>query len=644
MPAHLIAKEGPLAGLVLNFEEGDDWIIGRDPDVADLVVEDSTVSRKHARIVKTPQGFFLQNLSRVNPALVNGEKQETRVLLHEGDLIQIGNHHFVFSEKDAAETDVPPSKKTKKPPKNKKNVQQTDRGDYDDIFGELEEPLPPAREESEEEKTYVPAEETTHDQEITAYDTIFEDLEDLEEQGEVPFHLLQPAQLLLKVISGPNAGAEIGIEKGKSYVIGKDSNSCDIVFQDLSVSRNHARISVTPEGTIELEDLGSKNGTSVNGTLISEKTTVTSQDIISLGTTVFLIIDREAPQETIYSPMVPSYESSRESDSSQPGTENSRQAEEEATERAERETDWKQTPIPTKHIILAASFLAIFLIIFVSFFSLFKSHHLEIVHKEPVGQISDALAKFTDVQFSYNPGSGRLFLTGHVLSSVEYQELMYRIGEISFIQNIDNTVVIDELVWKMANDILNDTPAWRTVSIHSPKAGSFVASGYVATSGDAALLNEYLTVNFPYLDRLENDVAIEEVLNLEIQNTLRSGGFGGVTFQLTGGDLVLSGGYGKNRQAQYDDTLKALNQLRGIARVRNLATVNDTDSAAIDITQNYKFSGSVTTEGHGYNVVLNDKVYVIGDTVDGMVIKSIKEKTIFLEKDGLNYRIGYNGL
>src|SRR5271156_5947604 len=99
MPAHLIADDGPLRGLTLNFEEGNDWIIGRDPDVADYVIEDSTVSRKHARVTKSSQGIFIQNLSRVNPTLVNGENRgDERVLLHAGDRVQIGNHLFTFQE------------------------------------------------------------------------------------------------------------------------------------------------------------------------------------------------------------------------------------------------------------------------------------------------------------------------------------------------------------------------------------------------------------------------------------------------------------------------------------------------------------------------------------------------------------------
>src|SRR5262249_53953975 len=129
MPAHLIAREGPLAGLVLPFEKGTEWIIGRDPDVADLVIEDSTVSRKHARITKTPQGIFLQNLSRVNPVLINGEQQEEKVQLLEGDEVQIGQNLFAFvddqaedqnedQDEDLAEEDERP-KKGKKTSKKK---------------------------------------------------------------------------------------------------------------------------------------------------------------------------------------------------------------------------------------------------------------------------------------------------------------------------------------------------------------------------------------------------------------------------------------------------------------------------------------------------------------------------------------------
>lgn len=49
-----------------------------------------------------------------------------------------------------------------------------------------------------------------------------------------------------------------------------------------SVSRHHARIVVGPQGA-ELEDLGSKNGTQLNGKLISERVRLADQDEILLG-------------------------------------------------------------------------------------------------------------------------------------------------------------------------------------------------------------------------------------------------------------------------------------------------------------------------------------------------------------------------
>src|SRR5690606_15874416 len=98
MPAHLIAEEGPFQGLVWNLDQGEKWIVGRDPASCDLPLEDSTVSRKHARLTKTDEGIVLKNLSRTNPVLVNDEPVVAEVLLKEGDRVQIGLSLFLFSQ------------------------------------------------------------------------------------------------------------------------------------------------------------------------------------------------------------------------------------------------------------------------------------------------------------------------------------------------------------------------------------------------------------------------------------------------------------------------------------------------------------------------------------------------------------------
>ena len=99
MPAHLIAEEGPHRGSLLDLEIGTEWTIGRDPDASDFVIEESTVSRKHAKLTKTDDGIYLKNLSKVSPTLVNDEELAGQVRLNEGDRIQIGGTVFLYSEK-----------------------------------------------------------------------------------------------------------------------------------------------------------------------------------------------------------------------------------------------------------------------------------------------------------------------------------------------------------------------------------------------------------------------------------------------------------------------------------------------------------------------------------------------------------------
>ncbi len=608
MPAHLIAEEGPLRGLFLNLEEGVEWILGRDPKAA-LVIEDETVSRRAARLSRSPEGIHLENLSRVNPTLVNDEPVDGVVLLKEGDRIQVGHTIFLYSEAKIPE------------------MNETPKGGYDDIFGSLEEEAPQVGSEAPKKKEKKKKSEKP----ANAYDTIFEDTNEGVEP--LPFNLLTEMPFLLKVISGPNAGAEIGMEKGRTYTLGKDPDSCDIVFQDLSVSRNHARLSLSQDGAMEIEDLGSKNGTVVNGVPITEKKPITTQDMVALGTTIFLIIDREAPQETIYSPMVPAYEA--------PKAEAPPLAEAPGEIVAEEKRDWKKEPIPTKYLVGAAAFAAIFLIVFLSFFSLFKSNQVEVVHKEPVSRIQKALAKFEGVQFSFNPASGKLFLVGHVLTAVEAQEMRFRISEINFVTTTEDNVVIDEYVDKMMNDILSGNPEFRGVAIQSPQAGKFIATGYIDTNNTASLLAEYLAVNFPYLDRLENEVVVGENLNAQLQGLLISKGFGALTFQYANGEVVLAGNYSDKMGSQFQELLKEIDKVKGVSGVKNFAVATTPNQAAIDISGQFQVTGNSQHEEKGFSAILNGKIYTIGNQVSGMEITEIDETTILLEKEGIKYKINY---
>jgi pSer/pThr/pTyr-binding forkhead associated (FHA) protein len=64
-------------------------------------------------------------------------------------------------------------------------------------------------------------------------------------------------------------------------LIGRDP-ACDLVLSDITVSRRHA--AVRQDGnTVVVSDLGSSNGTFVNGEPIADATRVEAGDVIRLG-------------------------------------------------------------------------------------------------------------------------------------------------------------------------------------------------------------------------------------------------------------------------------------------------------------------------------------------------------------------------
>ncbi len=69
--------------------------------------------------------------------------------------------------------------------------------------------------------------------------------------------------------AGQKYGFDVALDKlmaaSQGMVIGRAAEQCELVVAHATVSRRHARLSLAGE-TLQIEDLGSTNGTSVNGT------------------------------------------------------------------------------------------------------------------------------------------------------------------------------------------------------------------------------------------------------------------------------------------------------------------------------------------------------------------------------------------
>ncbi len=576
MAGYLIAEEGPIAGLVVRFEEGEEWVLGRDPDEVGIVLEDPMVSRKHVICRLTPEGYVLENLSSVNPATQNGKVISEAVLLREGDILQIGSTFFRFTEKEP----VPPG------------------GDFEAI--EIE-PSP-------------------------------EFVEDTEDLSSVNIEASSEARFLLKVVSGPNAGAEFGMVPTSTYILGKDPSLCDIVFQDLSVSRQHARLVVDEENRVTIEDLGSRNGVLVNGRLITDRHPLATQDLVALGTSSFLMIDREQVHETIVSPhAVPTgIEEPQEEEAGAVG------------EELVIKRDWREMVISPRHMAIAGLLALLVIIAIASMMALFKTQTITVVTKNEAEDVRDTLKGFEDIQFSFNPANGKLFLVGHVLTSVDKQELMYKVKNLPFVQSVDDNVIIDEYVWQNMNALLMTNPDWQGIAFSATAPGKFVMKGYLETNDQAQALVDYVNINFPYLDKLDNRVVVEGNLSTQIQSIIAEKGFSGVTYQLNNGELVLAGRVDNKQVASYTGTVELFKSLPGIRSVRNYVVYTTAETSRIDISQNYTVTGYSKQDNVDMFIVINGKIFSVGDLVDGMMITNILPNMILLEKDGIKFRIGYN--
>ena len=212
--------EVPLTGTVL---------VGRDPS-ADIVVQDSEVSGRHASFAPADGGAVVEDLGSSNGTFVNGERVTGSRPLSAGDRIQLGATVL-----------------------------------------ELRGPAKP-------EPSPIVAEgaQVTRAKEI-------------------------PVLPVLVFSDGPLAGSEVSV--ASQTVLGRDPGVSDVVLdQDDEVSRRHAAFAPAGAG-LTVEDLGSTNGTFVDGRRIDGAVALSNGTKVQVGETVIEV--RLSPEQVDTSATAP---------------------------------------------------------------------------------------------------------------------------------------------------------------------------------------------------------------------------------------------------------------------------------------------------------------------------------------------------
>jgi hypothetical protein len=132
-----------------------------------------------------------------------------------------------------------------------------------------------------------PVIEETVIEEVVAEEPVSPEPEDRAEPAARP----EGALRLVVTSSGPNVGQTFGLHR-RELTIGREEGS-DIQLDDLTVSHNHALVRRHGD-VVTIEDLRSKNGTTVNGTPVSHPVPMAPGDLITVGA-VELVVE---PYET----------------------------------------------------------------------------------------------------------------------------------------------------------------------------------------------------------------------------------------------------------------------------------------------------------------------------------------------------------
>ena len=291
-------------------------ILGRHPD-CDIILTADGVSGRHCKITKTPQGWLLEDLGSSNGTIVNNLKITKPTLVSTSDTITLGLVcPFPWANLAECKSPLPPPIPPKVPAPRSEVVKVIGRHPECDIVLTVDgvsgkhcmvtqqgniwllEDLKSSN------GIFVNGNRISSPRQITSNDQITLGL-----SCPFPWDKLEPGIKIKAPVYGttyepkgkvtqskPSAViTAVPPAKGDSLIIGRNS-SCDQVIAEPMVSARHAKIKWVTNGAI-IEDLGSSNGTFVNGVKIDQPTLIKAGDIIGLGSYTFTLGGNKLEQD-----------------------------------------------------------------------------------------------------------------------------------------------------------------------------------------------------------------------------------------------------------------------------------------------------------------------------------------------------------
>src|SRR5262249_50063125 len=103
--ASLTVLKGTNPGQRINLD-GREFVIGRDPKFCQIHIQNTAVSRQHAKSTRVQTEFSIEALDSRNGTWVNNQEIKQRTLLKDSDRIKICDCLYTFHNEDTSSSGI----------------------------------------------------------------------------------------------------------------------------------------------------------------------------------------------------------------------------------------------------------------------------------------------------------------------------------------------------------------------------------------------------------------------------------------------------------------------------------------------------------------------------------------------------------